>query len=111
MRELLKKLLVPLLASRQVTAIAERLFGNGIPIFVLHRLTQEGTTVAGKTSPDHLRKCLDYLKDHDYNFISLEHLILALQGKEVPYVPWSCGFTVEAKEKLQIKLIKKCLIG
>ena len=24
-----------------------------------------------------------------------------LEGKEPPYVPWSCGFTKEAKEKLQ----------
>ena len=26
---------------------------------------------------------------------------LALQGRDVPYVPWHCGFTVEAKEKLE----------
>ena len=26
---------------------------------------------------------------------------LALKGKDVPYVPWHCGFTVEAREKLE----------
>ena len=26
---------------------------------------------------------------------------LAIEGKKVPYVPWHCGFTVEAAEKLQ----------
>jgi len=26
---------------------------------------------------------------------------LAIEGREVPYVPWHCGFTVEAAEKLQ----------
>jgi len=26
---------------------------------------------------------------------------LAIEGKEVPYVPWHCGFTVEAADKLQ----------
>jgi len=81
LRELLKKLLVPLLASRQITAIAERLFESGIPIFVLHRLAQKDSAVAGRTSPNYLRKCLDYLNENNYDFISLEHLILALQGK------------------------------
>ena len=26
---------------------------------------------------------------------------LAIEGKKVPYVPWHCGFTVEAADKLQ----------
>ena len=26
---------------------------------------------------------------------------LAIEGQKVPYVPWHCGFTVEAAEKLQ----------
>ncbi len=26
---------------------------------------------------------------------------LAIEGREVPYVPWQCGFTVEAADKLQ----------
>jgi len=26
---------------------------------------------------------------------------LAIEGREVPYVPWNCGFTVEAAEKLR----------
>ncbi|MHC4315610.1 MAG: hypothetical protein ACYSW3_24460 [Planctomycetota bacterium] len=27
---------------------------------------------------------------------------LAIEGKEVPYVPWHCGFTVEAADKLKM---------
>ena len=26
---------------------------------------------------------------------------LAIEGREVPYVPWHCGFTIEAAEKLR----------
>jgi peptidoglycan/xylan/chitin deacetylase (PgdA/CDA1 family) len=81
LKKLLKRLLVPILASRQVTAIAERLFDNGIPIFMLHRLAQEDNPVAGRINPGHLRQCLDYLTENNYNIVSLEHLILALQDK------------------------------
>lgn len=81
MKRLLKKLLVPILTSRQVTAIADRLFDSGIPIFMLHRMAQNDSPDTGRTSPDHLRRCLDYLQEQNYNFMSLEQLILALEHK------------------------------
>lgn len=81
MKRLLKRLLVPILASRQVTAIADRLFDRGIPIFMIHRMTQDDSPDLGRTSPDHLRRCLDYLQEHNYSFMSLEQLILALDHK------------------------------
>ena len=81
MKRSFKRLLVPILASRQVTAIADRLFDSGIPIFMLHRMAQGSSSDTGRTSPDHLRQCLDYLQDHKYNFISLEQLILAIEHK------------------------------
>jgi peptidoglycan/xylan/chitin deacetylase (PgdA/CDA1 family) len=113
LRELLKKLLVPLLASRQITAIAERLFESGIPVFVLHRLAQKDLAVAGRTSPNYLRECLDYLNENNYDFISLEQLIRALQGKEtMPAKPvvftMDDGYLDQAEIAAPIFLEYKC---
>jgi len=83
-----------MLASRPVATFAHRLFHCGIPIFILHRIAQYGQPEAGKTSPDHLRQCLEYLLEHDYTFMSLEQLILALHRKEtIP--PKSIIFTID----------------
>lgn len=82
MKDLLKKLLVPVLSSRPLSAIANRLLGNGIPIFMLHRLTLEDDVERGPVTPEHLRQCLDYLVDNDYTFISLEQLAALLTRNE-----------------------------
>ena len=82
MKNLLKKLLVPVLASRPVTAVASRLFGYGVPIFMLHRVTPEEHAQSDAITAEYLRRCLDYLSRHDYTFISLEDLITALANNE-----------------------------
>ena len=82
LKNLLKKLLVPVLASRPVAAFANRLFGCGVPIFMLHRITLDEDAYSGAITPEHLRRCLNYLVDHDYTFISLEHLVTALTNHE-----------------------------
>ena len=47
---------------------------------MLHRITVEGQQYTG-TTPDHLRRCLSYLKKTGYTFVSLEELILALKNQ------------------------------
>ena len=85
MKNIVKRLLIPVLANRPVAAIASRYFGRGIPIFMLHRMdTGEGSTVGG-TRPDHLRRCLQYLVKHGYVFLSLEQLVTELKnGRSLP---------------------------
>jgi len=49
---------------------------------MLHRIAKDGSPDAEKTNPDQLRQCLDYLRDNNYTFMSLEDLILTLKHKE-----------------------------
>ena len=94
MKHLVKKLLIPVLASRPVTTIANRFFGSGIPIFMLHRMDSNERSNAGGTRPDHLRRCLQYLVDNDYCFISLEQLVTAIRTKQ-PLPPRAVTFTMD----------------
>lgn len=94
LKRLLKKVFLPVLDSRPVTTITDRLFNCGVPIFMLHRIANDGQPVAGMTEPGHLRQCLDYLVDHNYTPISLEQLIVALHHKE-PIQPKSVVFTMD----------------
>lgn len=85
---------MPALTSRPVTAITDRLFNCGIPVFMLHRIAQEGKPNNGKTTLAHLHNCLGYLADNGYTFISLEKLILALKQKQ-KLPPRSIVFTMD----------------
>lgn len=61
---------------------------------MLHRIAQDGQPDAGKANPNHLHQCLDYLRDNNYIFISLEQLILKLKREEtIP--PKSVVFTMD----------------
>ena len=80
LRNTLKKLFIPALASRPVAALANPVFGRGIPIFMIHRIAVKGQPNTGIT-PDHLRCCLNYLKKAGYTFVSLEELILSLKNQ------------------------------
>lgn len=77
MKDTLRELLVPALVSRPVSALASRLFGHGIPIFIVHRLELDGSSIRG-TTPEHLRSCLNYLYEAGYKTVSLEDVIQAL---------------------------------
>lgn len=89
----LRKLIVPVLASRPVSAIANRLLGRNIPIFSVHRLELDGKNAHGIT-PGHLRNCLKYLHREGYKLISLEDLILAILGK-MPLPDKAVAFTMD----------------
>ena len=94
MKRFLKELFIPVLASRPITTVTDRLFNCGVPVFMLHRISRQGESNTGKINPNHLRRCLDYLVDHGYTFISLEQLILALKhNQKLP--PKSVAFTMD----------------
>ena len=90
----MKNAIIPILASRPITALATRFFGVGIPIFVLHRMEHEGHATTGKMTADHLRRCLQYLVDNGHTFISLEQVILALGNKQA-LPPKAVAFTMD----------------
>ena len=71
---------IPAFASRPVSALATSVFGRGIPIFMVHRMAIKGQPNTG-IKPDHLRRCLRYLKKTGFVFVSLEELILALKNQ------------------------------
>jgi len=61
---------------------------------MLHRMTHEGHSAAGRITANHLRRCLQYLVDNGHTFISLEHLILSLRNKQV-LPPKAVAFTMD----------------
>ncbi len=94
MKNLLKYMLVPILASRPASKLGAMLFGNNhIPVFMLHRM-HTGTHPYTGPSPDYLRRCLKYLVENDYNFVSLEDIIVALNDKK-SLPPKSVAFTID----------------
>jgi peptidoglycan/xylan/chitin deacetylase (PgdA/CDA1 family) len=79
LKHLLKKLVIPVMTCRPISSLATRLIGDGIPIFMLHRLNRADTPGIGHT-PSFLRRCLDYLGDNDYKFVSVEAIFAYLRG-------------------------------
>jgi peptidoglycan/xylan/chitin deacetylase (PgdA/CDA1 family) len=94
MKNIAKKFLVPILASRPIAAVANRFFGGGVPVFMLHRMDHDEHPHAGGTRPEHLRRCLQYLVDQDYRFISLEQLVTTLREGR-PLQPKTVVFTMD----------------
>jgi len=93
MKEFLKKVLVPPLASSAFSALAASFFGHGIPIFMIHRMKVEGQSNSGIT-PEHLRRCLSYLTENGYTFVSLEDIIYALNN-QITLPEKSVSFTMD----------------
>lgn len=93
MKQQLKNILVPFLASRPVTAIATRIFGYGIPIFMLHRTDTDVSTSRGHT-PELLRQYLQLLKDNGHTFVSLEDVLAAVRG-DIDLPPKAVAFTID----------------
>ena len=49
---------------------------------------------AGRITPAHLRRCLNYLADRNYTFISIEQLVLALINKQ-PFPARAVAFSID----------------
>jgi len=93
MRSLLKKLIIPVLSSRPISGIATRIFGSGIPIFMLHSMSADVPPEYGCTQ-DYLRRCLRYLKRNGYQFVSVDDVLTSLRGET--YLPEkSVAFTID----------------
>lgn len=84
MKHILKKLFIPPLTSRPVSALASHFLNAHTPVFLIHQLAHDKKHSYGLT-PDHLRNCLSYLTENGHNFVSLKDAILALQyGHALP---------------------------
>ncbi|MEN8205332.1 MAG: polysaccharide deacetylase family protein [Pseudomonadota bacterium] len=94
MKNTVKRLLVPILASRPVAAVVGRFLGSGVPVFMLHRMNSNDCSLVGGTQANHLRQCLQYLVENDYTFISLEQIVTAL-GSRQPLPPRAVAFTMD----------------
>lgn len=81
MKSLLKRILVPTLASPTLSKLGTWLFGHSPTIFMLHRIHSERQVDTGIT-PEYLRRCLQYLVDEGYNFLSLEEVIQAVTNQQ-----------------------------
>jgi peptidoglycan/xylan/chitin deacetylase (PgdA/CDA1 family) len=93
MKQLLKKLLLPVLTSRSVSSVATYFFGYGVPIFMMHRFVADNSSYGGHT-PDFLRRCLQYLKDNGHTFVTVEDILYAIRdGKSLPHKP--VAFTID----------------
>ena len=93
MIKLLKDSLITALSSRPISALGDLAFGHGLPIFMLHRMQLGNEPYSGIT-PSHLRRCLQYLVDHDYQFISMEDVVLSLKNN-MPLPPNGVAFTID----------------
>lgn len=81
------------MAWQPVSSLATRLIGDGIPVFMLHRFRQDAFPGAGHT-PSYLRRCLNYLVDNDFNFVSIEAVLGYLRGESsLPSRP--VAFTID----------------
>lgn len=73
----IKNLLVSTLTNRWISSLATGILGHGIPIFMLHRIYPDNTP--GKIhTPSYLRKCLTYLKKHNYHFVSVTEILQSI---------------------------------
>ncbi len=93
MKKKLKNLLVTSLTMPSVAAFGSKVFGNGVPIFMLHRFESDSHSCSG-TPPSHLRHCLHYLSENNFTFISLTELLTALSDAK-PLPPKSVVFTID----------------
>jgi peptidoglycan/xylan/chitin deacetylase (PgdA/CDA1 family) len=103
MKSLLNQLFVPILADQRISALATRYFGHGVPIFMVHRIKSEDQSIAGIT-PEHLRRCLHYLVENGYDFLSLETIIQSLGNRE-PLPEKAVAFTMDDGYVDQARLI------
>lgn len=93
MKNLLKNALIPVLASRPVSAVADRIFGTGIPIFMLHRMVRDNEPGSGHT-PSYIRRCLQFLKDNGHSFVSIDDIIEHRRGDST-LPPKPVAFTMD----------------
>jgi len=80
LKPVLRKALVKAANNSLISKVMGPLRRCHVPVFMLHRMEDSERGVKGH-SPDFLRTCLSYLKEKNYNFLSLDQLIQGLDGK------------------------------
>ncbi|MEJ2452503.1 MAG: hypothetical protein P8047_17915 [Gammaproteobacteria bacterium] len=95
MNTITRNLFVNFISCNPFSAIARKVFGYGIPIFMMHRMRTAGDPLSlSATSDEHLRRCLDYLRKKHYRFISIRELATALSNRQP--LPQKCAvFTMD----------------
>lgn len=79
-RQSIKDFLTHKLTNPWISYVASRILGYGIPIFMLHR-TSPDNTPNQKQTPSYLRRCLTYLKENGYHFVSVAEIIQSIINK------------------------------
>ena len=92
-KKLVKNTFISTLSSQPVDHLATRIFGMGIPIFMLHRTYPENTANK-KQTPAYLRQCLDYLKKKGFHFVSVEDILLSFRNNTI-LPEKSIAFTID----------------
>lgn len=92
MNPTIKKILINALTMPLLDKVGWRAIGHGVPIFMLHRVHSDASSHRLGYSTTYLRKCLTYLRDRDFNFLSLYELISLLRDNK-PIPPKSIVFT------------------
>jgi peptidoglycan/xylan/chitin deacetylase (PgdA/CDA1 family) len=87
------KTLLDLSAHPFLTGAAVNLMAPWVTVLMVHRLTNLAAGITG-TDPDYLRKCLKYLRDNRYEFISIDDAIQRAADKSLPRKKW-VAFTVD----------------
>lgn len=72
--------LVRVLGTRPFLSLGEKIVGNTVPIFMLHRFASPSLGVDGH-DPDFLRWALEYLRSNKFNFVSVEDVAKSLRGQ------------------------------
>jgi len=90
---ILKNILVNVLSNDWISAVATRVVGCGIPIFMLHRTYPDNTP--GRTqTPSYLRQCLSHLKKKGYHFTSVTDVLRSITDK-TPLPSKPVAFTID----------------
>lgn len=80
----IKNTLIDVLTNQAFTQLGRLVFGQGVPIFMLHRVhdTNDSNDSESGTSASYLRQCLNFLVENNYTFLSLNELVQALTSQQ-----------------------------
>ncbi len=93
MKELLKHLFVKTLNSAPLSAVGDRIYGNHVPVFMLHRFACPDLGIEGH-DPSLLKYALEFMRSKNFNFVSVEDVALAVQN-ETALPPRSVAFSID----------------
>ena len=80
----IRNFFIDVLTSQTFAPVGRFAVGQGVPIFMLHRVhnTNDTNDYEHAISAIYLRQCLNYLVENKYTFLSLNELVLALTSRQ-----------------------------